>query len=107
MKIWFATWAKQSDAAVEMRNTRSSDGDEIPIVSVVDRPCRWQSTSMAATCLIRPTRKNRQRSAQTLTSQELPDTFRGLNLEINTEVLWSPESRIVETAEAIHPDIIV
>ena len=42
------------------------------------------------------------------TAERIKAQAGGINLSISTEVLFgSPESRIVETAEAIHPDLIL
>lgn len=114
MKILFATdGAKQSEAAAEMlRSFALSDGDEIKIVSVVDMAVPMaidiyggylpDSSELEKTA--------RENAAKLLEQAEtkIRSYFSDKNLMISSEVLFgSPESRIVETAEAIHPDLIV
>ena len=54
-----------------------------------------------------PARENATKILET-TDQRIAEQFKGMSLLISSEVLFgSPESRIVETAEATHPDIIV
>lgn len=114
MKILFATdGAKQSEAASEMlRSLALSDGDEIKIVSVVD-----MAVPMAIDIYggylpdSSELEKNARENAAKLLEQtetRIKSYFPDKNLLISSEVLFgAPESRIVETAEAIHPDIIV
>ena len=114
MKILFATdGAKQSDAAAEMlRHFALSDGDEIKIVSVVD-----MAVPMAIDIYggylpdTGELEKNARENAGKLlerTEAQIKSHFEGKNLAVTSEVLFgSPESRIVETAEAIGPDLIV
>ena len=114
MKILFATdGAKQSDAAIEMlRNFALAEGDEIKIVSVVDMAVPMaldiyggylpDSAEIETTA--------RESAAKLLESTEarIKTHFGEKNLTVTSEVLFgSPESRIVETAEATHPDLIV
>ena len=114
MKILFATdGAKQSDAAIQMlKHFAFAEGDEIKIVSVVDMAVPMaidiyggylpDSSELEKTA--------RENAAKLLDQSEarIKAYFPDKNLAISSEVLFgSPESRIVETAEAIHPDIIV
>ncbi|MEO8572504.1 MAG: universal stress protein [Pyrinomonadaceae bacterium] len=114
MKILFATdGAKQSDAAIEMlRNFALSDGDEIKVVSVVDMAVPMAidiyGGYLPDTGELEKTARENAEKILERSSQRIKDLFEGKNLAISSEVLFgSPESRIVETAEATHPDIIV
>lgn len=114
MKILFATdGAKQSEAAAEMLGSFAlSDGDEIKIVSVVD-----MAVPMAIDIYggYLPDSSELEKTARENASKLLEQAetkirsyFADKNLMISSEVLFgSPESRIVETAEAIRPDLIV
>ncbi|HUR97885.1 MAG TPA: universal stress protein, partial [Pyrinomonadaceae bacterium] len=112
--ILFATdGAKQSDAAIEMlRHFALSDGDEIRIVSVVDMAVPMAIDIYGGYLpdtadLEKTARENAQKLLEGA-ADRIRSLFEGKNLAISTEVLFgSPESRIVETAEAVHPDIIV
>lgn len=114
MKILFATdGAKQSNAAAEMlRSFALSDGDEIKIVSVVDMAVPMAIDIYGGYLpdsgeLEKTARENASKLLEQ-TESTIKSYFEGKNLAISSEVLFgSPESRIVETAEAIHPDIIV
>jgi len=114
MRILFATdGAKQSDAAIEMlRNFALSDGDEIKIVSVVDMAVPMALDMYGGylpdSAEIEKTARENAAKLLEQTQQRVGSHFADKNLAISTEVLFgSPESRIVETAEAIHPDLIV
>jgi nucleotide-binding universal stress UspA family protein len=114
MKILFATdGAKQSDAAIEMLQLFAlSDGDEIRIVSVVDMAVPiaidiYGGYLPDTTELEKMARDNAQKLLER-TAERIKAQAGEKHLSISTEVLFgSPESRIVETAEAIHPDLIV
>lgn len=114
MKILFATdGAKQSDAAIEMlRNLALSDGDEVKVVSVVDMAVPMAIDIYGGYIpdtgeLEKTARENAEKLLER-TAERIASLFEGKTLTISTEVLFgSPESRIVETAEAIRPDIIV
>ena len=114
MKILFATdGAKQSDAAIEMlRNFALSDGDEIKIVSVVDMAVPMAidiyGGYLPDTGELEKTARENAEKLLDRSAERIKYLFDGKTLAISSEVLFgSPESRIVETAEAIHPDIIV
>jgi nucleotide-binding universal stress UspA family protein len=114
MKILFATdGAKQSDAASEMlRMFALSDGDEIKIVSVVDMAVPMAidiyGGYLPDTNELEKTARENAAKLLDQTEARIKSYFGDKNLMISSEVLFgSPESRIVETAEAIHPDIIV
>lgn len=114
MKILFATdGAKQSDAAVEMlRHFALSDGDEIQIVSVVDMAVPMAidiyGGYLPDTAELEKTARESAAKLLERTEERIKSHFPGKSLAISSEVLFgSPESRIVETAETIHPDLIV
>ena len=114
MKILFATdGAKQSDAAIQMlKHFALAEGDEIKIVSVVDMAVPMAidiyGGYLPDTGELEKTARENAGKVLDRTEQRIKAQFEGKNLMISSEVLFgSPESRIVETAEAIHPDIIV
>jgi nucleotide-binding universal stress UspA family protein len=114
MKILFATdGAKQSEAAIEMlRNLAFKDGDEIKVVSVVDMAVPMAidiyGGYLPDTGELEKTARENAAKLLERTATQISTNFPDKNISISTEVLFgSPESRIVETAEAIHPDIIV
>ena len=114
MKILFATdGTKQSDAAAEMlRRFALSDGDEIKIVSVVDMAVPMAidlyGGYLPDTSELEKTARENAVKVLARTEQLIKSHFEGRNLTVSSEILFgSPESRIVETAEAIRPDIIV
>ncbi len=114
MKILFATdGAKQSDAAVEMLKFFAlSDGDEVKIVSVVDMAVPMSidiyGGYLPDTGELEKTARENAEKLLERTEERIKAQFPTANFAISTEVLFgSPESRIVETAEAIHPDLIL
>jgi nucleotide-binding universal stress UspA family protein len=114
MKILFATdGAKQSEAAAEMLKAFAlSDGDEIKIVSVVDMAVPMAidiyGGYLPDTNELEKTARENAAKLLEATEARIKSYFTDKNLMISSEVLFgSPESRIVETAEAIHPDVIV
>ena len=114
MKILFATdGAKQSDAAIEMlKNLAFNPGDEIKIVSVVDMAVPMAIDIYGgylpdSSELEKTARENATKLLER-TADRIKSDFEGKDLIITSEVLFgSPESRIVETAEATHPDLIL
>ena len=114
MKILFATdGAKQSDAAIDMlRNFALTEGDEIKVVSVVDMAVPLAidiyGGYLPDTAEIeKSARENASKLLET-TVDRIKAHFGEKKLTVSSEVLFgSPESRIVETAEATHPDLIV
>jgi len=114
MKILFATdGAKQSDAAIDMlRNFALTEGDEIKVVSVVDMAVPLAidiyGGYLPDTAEIeKSARENASKLLET-TVDRIKAHFGEKKLTLTSEVLFgSPESRIVETAEATHPDLIV
>lgn len=114
MKILFATdGAKQSEAAAEMlRHFALSDGDEIKIVSVVDMAVPMAidiyGGYLPDTSELEKTARENAAKLLERTHERIKAHFPDKELAISTEVLFgSPESRIVETAEEIDPDLIV
>ncbi|HVF29505.1 MAG TPA: universal stress protein [Pyrinomonadaceae bacterium] len=114
MKILFATdGAKQSDAAAEMlRHFALVAGDEIRIISVVDMAVPMAidiyGGYLPDTGELEKTARENAAKLLERTEERIRTYFHDQDLSISSEVLFgSPESRIVETAEAIHPDLIV
>ena len=114
MKILFATdGAKQSDAAIQiLKHLSFSEGDEIKIVSVVDMAVPMAidiyGGYLPDTGELEKTARENAGKVLERTEQQIKALFADKNLMIASEVLFgSPESRIVETAEAIRPDMIV
>jgi nucleotide-binding universal stress UspA family protein len=114
MKILFATdGAKQSDAAIDMlQNFALSEGDEIKVVSVVDMAVPLAidiyGGYLPDTAEIEKSARENAAKLLETTVDRIKQHFGGKKLTITSEVLFgSPESRIVETAEATHPDLIV
>jgi nucleotide-binding universal stress UspA family protein len=114
MKILFATdGAKQSEAAIEMlQRFALTDGDEIRIVSVVDMAVPMAidiyGGYLPDTGELEKTARDNAAKLLDRAESRVRALFEGKNLLISSEVLFgSPESRIVETAEATHPDLIV
>ena len=114
MKILFATdGAKQSEAAADMlRYLLLSDGDEIKIVSVVDMAVPMAidiyGGYLPDTGELEKTARENAAKILERTEKKVKAQFEGKNITVSSEILFgSPESRIVETAEATHPDMIV
>jgi len=114
MKILFATdGAKQSEAASDMLGRLAlSDGDEIKIVSVVDMAVPMAidiyGGYLPDTGELEKTARENAAKILERTEQKVKSQFEGKNVTVSSEILFgSPESRIVETAESIHPDMIV
>lgn len=114
MKILFATdGTKQSDAAMDMlKRFRMDAGDDIKIVSVID-----MAVPMAVDIyggylpdsseFERTARENAGNILQETVSK-LSESFGDSVPNMDTEVLFgSPESRIVEAAEELKPELIV
>jgi nucleotide-binding universal stress UspA family protein len=114
MKILFATdGAKQSEAAIEMLKFFAlSDGDEVKVISVVDMAVPMAidiyGGYLPDTGELEKTARENAGKLLESTEAKIRAQFPNENLAISSEVLFgSPESRIVETAEATHPDLIV
>lgn len=115
MKILLATdGTKHSDCALRIIDKFNlTDGDEIKIVSVVDLALPlsidlYGPGYLPSTAEIE---KSAQESAENLlqtTREKILQTFAGKKVSISTEVLLgSPDSRIVETAEAMNANLII
>ena len=114
MKILFATdGAKQSEAAIEMlQKLALNDGDEIKVVSVVDMAVPMAidiyGGHLPDTGELEKTARDNASKLLERAEERIRAQFGDKNILISTEVLFgSPESRIVETAESVHPDLIV
>ena len=114
MKVLIALdGTKQSSAAIEnLRNLAISDGDEIKVLSVVDvgMPLGvdiYGGYLPDTTEMEKSAKEHAERYLETAT-QSIRTIFGNRKIEVTSETLFgSPESRIVETAEAMKPDLIV
>jgi nucleotide-binding universal stress UspA family protein len=113
MKILFATdGAKQSTAAIDMlKNFHLGDGDEIKVISVVDMAVPLAIDIYGGYL---PDTTELEKTAKENAAKILEDASRQIKghfsekVDVTTEVLFgSPDSRIVETAEEMHADMIV
>ena len=114
MKILLATdGAKQGAAALEMlKRLVINDGDEVVLLSVVDLPLPIGMDIYGGYV---PDTIDLEKTAKENVSRVLSDAAIQLrkdlgdrNVEITTEMLFgSPESRIVEAAEKLQPDLVV
>ena len=114
MKILFATdGAKQSTAAIEMlKHFALTRDDLITIISVIDMAVPvsidiYGGYLPDTTDFEKTARENATRILNEA-AENLRSFFGAVPLNIETDILFgSPDSRIVETAEAMHPDLIV
>lgn len=114
MKILLATdGTKQSESAIEMlKKLAVGDGDKIKIVSVIDMAVPMAIDIYGGylpdtTELEKSARENAAKILEQTTAT-VQSFFDGKDVEISSEVLFgSPDSRIVEAAEAMQPDLIV
>lgn len=114
MKILFATdGGKQCDAAVEsIHRLALSEGDEIKVISVVDMALPMTIDIYGG---FLPDTTEFEKTARENAAKILADTLDKLKaysemkkVAVSSEVLFgSPDSRIVETAEEWHADLIV
>lgn len=114
MKILFATdGAKQSNAAIDMfKRLVISDGDEIKIVSVVDlavpMPIDIYGGYVPDTSEYEKAGRENAERVLAEASAKLSAQLGGKKVAIETEVLFgSPESRIVELADEMKPELVV
>lgn len=114
MRIILATdGTKQSEAAIEITRTLNlREGDEIWVVSVVDMALPLSVDIYAgyqpSTEEIENAVKDNAEKILETTGNKLIEIFSGKNIIIKTELLnGSPESRIVEIAEATQADLII
>lgn len=114
MKILIATdGTKYADAAAAMlANLNIKTGDEIKIISVVDVAVPlaidvYGGYLPDTTELEKASKDNAQKVVEG-TTKKVNEMFAGKNVAISSDVLFgTPESRIVETAEEMHADLIV
>ena len=114
MKILFATdGGKQCDAAVEtIHRLALGDGDEIKVISVVDMALPMAidiyGGFLPDTSEFEKTARENAAKILVETSDKLKAFTDAGKITISTDVLFgSPDSRIVETAEEWHADLIV
>jgi nucleotide-binding universal stress UspA family protein len=114
MKILIATdGTKHGTAAVEMlKNLDLKEGDEIKIISVVDMAVPlaidiYGGYLPDTTELEKAARENAGKVLEQ-TSEKVKTLFADRKVTVTTDTLFgSPESRIVETAEEMHSDLII
>lgn len=114
MRILLATdGTVHSQAALDALTTFNlTTGDEVKIVSVVDMAVpltvdMYGGYVPATAEIERAARENAQRILEE-SSREIKDKLTDRNVSVSTEALFgSPESRIVETAEEMHADLII
>lgn len=114
MKILFATdGAKQSNAAIDMfKRLVINDGDEIKIVSVIDlavpMPIDIYGGYVPDTSEYEQAARENAECILAEASAKLSEQLGEKKIAIETEVLFgSPESRIVEVADAMKPELVV
>jgi nucleotide-binding universal stress UspA family protein len=114
MKIILATdGTEYAEAAVKMAGKLGlGDGDEILVVSVVDMAMPLGIDMYGGYLPDTSALENaaRESSAKVVNdaAEELREIFAGKNVAISSDVLFgSPDSRIVETAEEKHADLII
>ena len=114
MKVLLATdGTKHGDAAAEMLGRISLvDGDLVKIISVVDMAMPMSIDLYGGylpdtTELEKTARENAAKVVETAGSN-LANSLAGRQVTIETDVPFgSPDSRIVETAEEMHADLII
>lgn len=114
MKVLLATdGTKYADAAAAaLANINFQDGDEIKVISVVDVAVPlaidvYGGYLPDTTDLEKASRENAQKVCEG-TTKKVKELFGGKNVAVTSDVLYgTPESRIVETAEEMHADMIV
>jgi len=114
MKILFATdGAKQSNAAIDMfKRLVINDGDEVRIVSVIDlavpMPIDIYGGYVPDTTEYEKAARENAERVLAEASTKLKDQLLDRKVVIETEVLFgSPESRIVEMADEMKPNLVV
>ena len=105
--------SKHSEAAVEtLKNFKFSAGDQIKILSVVDMAIPpaidlYGGYLPNTSDIEKSARENAEKIVER-TIQNIKNSFNLTDVFITSEVLsGSPDSRIVETAEKFHADIII
>src|SRR5215212_214967 len=114
MKILFATdGTKHSEAALEIvAQLNLSAGGEIKIITVVDMAVPLTvdvyAGYLSSTAEIEKAAREHAFKILEETKDKLASRFENQNVSMTAEVLFgSPESRIVETAEQMHAELIV
>jgi nucleotide-binding universal stress UspA family protein len=114
MKILLATDGTKfaEAAAATLAKLNVSAGDEIKIISVVDvgvpLAIDVYGGYLPDTTELEKASKDNANKVVEGTSKKVNAMFDGENVAITTDVLYgTPESRIVETAEEMHADLIV
>ncbi|MGB7210058.1 MAG: universal stress protein [Pyrinomonadaceae bacterium] len=114
MKILFATdGGKQCDAAAEsIHRLALGDGDEIKVISIVDMALPMAidiyGGFLPDTSEFEKTARENAAKILAETSDKLKAFTDAGKIAITTDILFgSPDSRIVETAEGWHADLIV
>ena len=114
MKILLATdGTKHGDAASEMLMKLSlSDGDEVKVISVVDMALPMAIDIYGGyqpdTAEIEKTARENAAKVIEATSDKIRTSIGDTAVTLTTDILFgSPDSRIVETAEEMHADLII
>ena len=114
MKILLATdGTKYAEAAAQMlTNLNVKAGDEVKVISVVDAQVPLAidvyGGYLPDTTELEKAAKNNAEKVVEGTSKKVNDMFAGKNVVVVSDILYgTPESRIVETAEEMHADLIV
>ena len=114
MKVLFATdGGKQSDAAIDaIKGLALGENDEVKLVSVVDMALPMAieiyGGFLPDTSELEKTARENAAKIVEETAEKIKAFAGEKNVRISTEVLFgSPDSRIVETAEAWNADLIV
>lgn len=114
MKILLATdGTKYADAAAAMlAKLNINAGDEIKVISVVDAAVPMAidvyGGYLPDTTEIEKAAKENANKVAEGTTKKVSEILEGKNVAVVSDVLYgTPESRIVETAEEMHADLIV
>ncbi len=114
MKVLFATdGGKQSDAAVEsIHRLALGEDDEVKVISVVDMALPMAidiyGGFLPDTSELEKTARENAAKVVSETTEKLKAYADSGKVSVSTDVLFgSPDSRIVETAEEWHADLIV
>jgi len=114
MKILLATdGTKYAEAAAQMlANLNLTAGDEVKVISIVDAQVPlaidvYGGYLPDTTELEKATKDNAEKVVEG-TSKKVNEMLAGTNVAVTSDVLYgTAESRIVETAEEMHADLIV
>src|SRR5436190_14198443 len=114
MKILLATdGTKYAEAAAQMlANLNLTAGDEVKVISIVDAQVPlaidvYGGYIPDTTELEKATKDNAEKVVEG-TSKKVNEMLAGTNVAVTSDVLYgTAESRIIETAEEMHADLIV